>query len=139
MAADNRYTVAGGVETGETSKGMLWTGRILSGLPVAFIVVSGIAGLLKPEMISEGMNQLGYSMSLGLKITILELIFIVIYLIPRTSVLGAILMTAYLGGATASHLRVGQSPLVPIVVAVLLWAGLYCRDAKLRSLIPLRK
>jgi hypothetical protein len=118
---------------------MLWTGRILSALPIVFIVVSGIAGLLKPEMISEGMSQLGYSMSLGLKITIIELIFIVTYLIPRTSVLGAILMTAYLGGATASHLRVGQSPFIAILVAVLLWGGLYCRDARLRSLIPLRK
>ncbi len=139
MAADNRYAATHDVDARAVSKGMLWAGWILTALPILFIVVGGVAGLLKPQLIEEGMKNLGYSMSLGLKITILELIFIVLYLIPRTAVLGAILMTAYLGGATASHLRVGEWPHFPIIVAVMLWGGLYCREIRLRSLIPLRK
>jgi hypothetical protein len=138
MAADNRSAGGRGVEAGTTSKGMFWTALVITALPLVFMVGGSIAGLLKPELMMEGLSQLGYSLSLGQKITIIEMIFIVIYLIPRTSVLGAILLTAYLGGATASHLRVGQSPLMAIIVAMMLWGGLYLRDARLRALIPLR-
>jgi hypothetical protein len=139
MAANNRDTVGQGVDERPTSKKMFWTAVVFTALPLLFMASSAIAGLLKPELMMEGLSRIGYSLSLGQKITILEMIFIVIYLIPRTSVLGAILLTAYLGGATASHLRVGESPLVPIIVALMLWGGLYLRDARLRALIPLRR
>ena len=138
MAADNQY-VSRSVESGQVSKGLLWTGWILTVLPLLFMVSGAIAGLLKPELMMQGLSELGYSLTLGRWITILELIYIVIYLVPRTSVLGVILLTSYLGGATASHLRVGQSPVIAIVVCIMLWAGLYCREPRLRALIPFRK
>jgi len=139
MADNNRDADGRGLEEGATSRGMFWTAVVLTALPLLFMASGAIAGLVKPEFMMEGLSQIGFSLSLGQKITIIELIFIAIYLIPRTSVLGGILLTAYLGGATASHIRVGQSPLIPIIVALMLWGGLYLRDARLRALIPLKK
>jgi hypothetical protein len=87
----------------------------------------------------QGFAQFGYPESLILKIGILEIFCTVVYMIPRTSVLGAILMTGYLGGATATNVRVGDpSSFIPVLVGVLVWAGLYLRDDRLRALIPLR-
>jgi hypothetical protein len=86
-------------------------------------------------------SALGYPESLALGIGVLELVCIVLYLIPRTSVLGAILLTGYLGGAIASHVRIGSelfSILLPIIVGVMLWGGLFLRDDRLRTLLPLR-
>jgi hypothetical protein len=122
-----------------TSKPMLWAGRVLSALPVLVFVFTGMFGLLNPAAALQGFAHYGYPDSAMLRITIVEIACVVVYVIPRTSVLGAILLTGYLGGATATHLRVGEPPFLPIVVGVVVWAGLFLRDGRLRALIPLRK
>jgi len=121
------------------SKGSLWTGRILSAIPVFLLLTSAIAKLMKPPNVLEGFAKFGYSEGIIVKLAIIELACTAIYLIPRTSVFGAILLTAYLGGATATHARVGDPAFVgPILTGVLLWLGLYLRDERLRALVPLR-
>ena len=125
------------------SKGTLWTGRIMSALPALFLFVDGVGKLLKPAPVVEGTVQLGYPESIVLGLGIVLLGCTTLYVMPRTAILGAILLTGYLGGAVATHVRVG-SPLFshilfPVYVAVLLWGGLYLREERLRALIPLRR
>jgi hypothetical protein len=121
------------------SKGMLWTGRILSGLIVAFVLFATSYGFFKPEMSRQGMRDMGYPESLGTPITIALLASTLLYAIPRTCVLGAILLTGYFGGAIATHVRLGQPTfVVALSMAVLAWLGIYLRDARLRALLPLR-
>jgi ABC-type Na+ efflux pump permease subunit len=128
-----------GTQAAPISKSALWTGRILSAIPVLLLLTSAVAKLLKPPPVLQGFAQFGYSESIILKLAIIELAFTAIYLIPRTSVFGAILLTAYLGGATATHARVGDPAFVgPVLTGVLLWLGLYLRDERLRALVPLR-
>ena len=120
---------------------MLWTGRISSGLPALFLLVDGVMKLVKPAVVVEGTVRLGYPEAVILPLGIVLIACTVVYLIPRTSVLGAILLTGYLGGAVATHVRVGEGlfPVsFPILLGVLLWGGLYFRDDRLRALIPLR-
>jgi len=126
-------------QTAPVSKKKLWAGRIISALPVLLLLFSGVMKLMKPTPVVQGFAQFGYPETLILKIGILEIFCTVVYMIPRTSVLGAILMTGYLGGATATNVRVGDpSSFIPVLVGVLVWAGLYLRDDRLRALIPLR-
>jgi len=130
------------VQSAAVSKGRLWSGRIMSALPALFLFVDGVGKLVKPAPVVEGTLQLGYPESVLLGLGIVLLTCTVLYVIPRTAVLGAILLTGYLGGAIATHVRVA-SPLFshvlfPVYVAVLLWGGLYLRDGRLRALIPLR-
>ena len=125
------------------SKGRLWTGRIMSTLPALFLLIDGVGKLVKPAPVVQGTVQLGYPESVLVGLGIVLLSCTVLYVIPRTAILGAILLTGYLGGAIATHVRVG-SPLFshilfPFYLAVLLWGGLYLRDARLRALIPLRR
>ncbi len=121
------------------SKKMLWAGRIISALPVLLLLFSGVMKLMKPAPVVQGLAHFGYPESLLLVIGILELGCTIVYLIPRTSVLGAILMTGYLGGATSTNVRIGD-PLffVPAILGVLVWLGLYLREDRLRALLPLR-
>jgi hypothetical protein len=127
-----------------TSNKALWTGRILSGLVVFFLLVDAGFKLIRPlpAPAVEAFGKLGYPVGLAIGIGILLLVCVALYLIPRTSVLGAILLTGYLGGAVASHVRVGDPwfshALFPVYVGVLVWGGLYLRDQRLRALIPLR-
>ena len=122
------------------SKKMLWTGRILSVLPALLLIFSGVLKLMKPVAVVEGFAHYGYSEDLILTLGILEIGCTLVYAIPRTAVLGAILMTAYLGGATATNVRVGDPSFVAtVVLGVLVWAGLYLRDERVRALIPLRR
>jgi hypothetical protein len=117
---------------------MLWAGSILSALPVLMLLFSGGMKLLKPDLVVQEFARLGYPESLVLGIGILELTCTAVYVIPRTSIVGAILLTAYLGGATATHVRVGDPFFIPVVLGVLVWAGLFLRDQRLRALLPLR-
>jgi hypothetical protein len=121
---------------------MLWAGRIISGLVVLFMIVDGGMKVARADVVLKSFAELGYRESLAPGIGIVLLVCTLIYIIPRTSVLGAILLTAYLGGATATHVRAG-GPVFPIVFSitfgVLVWLGLYLRDERLRKLIPLRK
>jgi hypothetical protein len=125
------------------SKPSLWVGRFLSGFAALFLIFDGVIKLFQIAAVQESFTQLGYPVGLALGIGILELICIAVYLIPRTSILGAILLTGYLGGAVATHVRVG-SPLFthrlfPIYIGILIWGGLYLRNRGLRSLIPFHK
>jgi len=124
------------------SAARIWTGRILSTLPVLFLLFDTVIKLVNIGPVTDSFRQLGYPTTLGPALGTLELILLVLYLVPRTAVLGAILWTGYLGGAIATHVRV-ENPLFshvlfPVYVALLLWGGLYLREDRLRALLPLR-
>ena len=125
--------------TAPVSKKLLWAGRIMSALPVLMLLLSGVMKLVKPAAVVEGFVRLGYPESLTVGIGIVELACAALYVVPRTSVLGAILLTAYLGGATATHVRIGEPFFMPILLGVLVWGGLFLRDQRLRALLPLRQ
>jgi uncharacterized membrane protein YphA (DoxX/SURF4 family) len=125
-------------QTAPVSKKMLWAGRIVSALPVLMLLLSGVMKLVKPAPVVEGFARFGYPERLAFAIGILELVCTLIYVIPQTSVLGAILLTGFLGGATATHVRVGDPFFAPVVLGVLVWLGLLLRDGRLRALLPLR-
>ena len=125
--------------TAPVSKKMIWAGRIMSALPVLMLILSGVMKLVKPAAVVEGFARLGYPESLTVGIGIVELACAALYVVPRTSVLGAILLTAYLGGATATHVRIGEPFFMPILLGVLVWGGLFLRDERLRALLPLRQ
>lgn len=115
-------------------------GRLISGLAVAFLIFDSTGKLLRVTPVVDGARQLGYPTEIvfGLGVTLLSCVLV--YLVPRTSVLGAVLLTGYLGGAVATHVRVG-SPLFthvlfPVYVAALLWIGLMMRDARLHAFLP---
>lgn len=125
-------------DTTPISPKMLWGGRILSALPALMLLFSGVMKLMKPAPVLQEFVRLGYQESAILGIGILELACLALYLIPRTAVLGAILLTGYLGGATVTHVRIGDPFIAPVVMGVLLWGGLFLRDERIRALIPLR-
>ena len=121
----------------------LWTGRVLSALAVMFLLFDSVLKVLKLPAAVEGTVQLGYPEHVIVGIGIIELVCLALYVIPPTSVLGAILFTGYLGGAIATHVRLGNPLfthiLFPIYVAALIWGGLFLRDVRLRALIPFRR
>ncbi|MCA9646473.1 MAG: DoxX family protein [Polyangiaceae bacterium] len=119
---------------------MLWTGRVLSALPVLMLSASGAMKLsANPQFVAQFQEHLGYPGGALLPIALAELVSTLLYAVPRTSVFGAVLLTAYLGGATATHVRVGEPFLAPVLIGVMLWLGLFLRDARLRALLPLRQ
>lgn len=123
------------------AKGSLWAGRIVSWLIALFLLLDGVAKLFKPAPVVEGTVKLGYSESVIVPLGIVLIACTVLYLIPRTAVLGAILLTGYLGGAVATHVRAADGAfgvIFAVVFGVLLWLGLYLRDQQLRALLPLR-
>ena len=120
-----------------------WTGRVLSGLAIAFLLFDSVLKVLQLPAAVEGTVQLGYPESVIVVIGVIELVCLVLYATPRTAVLGAILLTGYLGGAIATHVRI-DSPLFthtlfPIYVAALIWGGIFLREHRLRDLVPLRR
>ena len=126
--------------TTTVSKTVLWTGRVMSALPVLLILLGSVMKLMKHPSVLEGFARAGVPERLILPVGLIELICVVVYLIPRTSVLGAILMTGLLGGATITTLRVGDPTFpMPVILGMLAWGGLYLRDRRLRALIPLRQ
>jgi len=123
------------------SKGMLWTGRIISGLAALLFVFDGVGHLMKPAPVVEAFARLGYPLSASVGIGLVLLLCTAIYVTPKTWVLGAILLTGYLGGAVSTHVRAGSSmfeTIFPVILGVLVWLGIYLRDARLRALVPLR-
>lgn len=125
-------------KTVPASNKMLWAGYIISALPVLMLLFSASAKFLKPEGMEANVIPLGWRMDQMTVLGVVELACVVLYLIPQTAVLGAILLTAYLGGATSTHLRIGDPFFIPIIVGILVWLGLYLRDGRIRELIPLR-
>lgn len=120
------------------SKKRLWTGYIMAAVPVLLLLMSGIMKIVNPPFVAEGFAHLGYRESLTLGIGIVELVCVILYITPQTAVLGAILLTGYLGGATASHVRIGEPFHAAILLSILIWGSLYVRDERLRALIPFR-
>jgi hypothetical protein len=119
----------------------LWTGRVLSALSAAFLLVDGGMKLVKPDFVVTKTVELGYAESVIVPLGVVLTVCTLLYLIPRTSVLGAILLTGYLGGAVATHVHHGDSLfeiLFPVVFGALLWGGLVLRDPRLCSLVPWR-
>jgi DoxX-like family len=126
--------------TAPTSKKMVWTGRVVSAIPVLLMLLSAVMKLLKVAPVVQGFPRYGYPESQIVMIGVLELLSCIVYLIPSTTVLGAILMTGYLGGATATNVRVGDpSYIMTVLLGVFVWGGLFFRDARLRALIPFRR
>lgn len=124
------------------SRGMLWAGWILTILPSLFLLMDGFMKLVKPDFVVQKTTELGFSESVILPLGVVLLACTALYLIPQTAVLGAILLTGYLGGAVATHLRAfeGWFPVFfPAVFGTVLWLGLVLRDARLRVLLPLRR
>jgi len=127
------------VQTGAAGKKAIWTGRIVSGLAVLFLAFDATLKIAAPPMAVEGTVQLGYPAGVLLGLGIVQVVCLALYLIPRTAPLGAILWTGYLGGAIATHVRVGNPlfshVLFPIYVAAFLWGGLWLRDRRVRKLL----
>lgn len=118
-----------------------WTGYVMSAMVVLFLIFDGVIKVLQLAPAVEATVQLGYPEHLILGIGLIELACLAVYVFPRTSVLGAILMTGYLGGAIATHVRNGSdlfSLIFPILIGGLLWGGLFIRDHRLRVIIPFR-
>ena len=123
------------------SKGRLWAGRLIGGLPALFLLVDAIMKFVKPAPVVAETVRLGYQESVIIGLGVVLLASTILYLIPKTSILGAILLTGYLGGAVATHVRMGEgwfSILFPVIFGALLWAGLWLRDDRLQKLIPSR-
>ncbi|HEV7642671.1 MAG TPA: DoxX family protein [Pyrinomonadaceae bacterium] len=140
MEAENKIATS--------SKAMVWTGRIVSILAILFLIMDAVVKLAKPEEVLDINKKLGYAESAIVPIGIVLLICTLLYAFPRTSVLGAIFLTGYLGGAVATQVRVsspetnhgfGGEPfniVFPFIIAAFIWGGLYLRNARLRSLVP---
>ena len=131
-------------EKAPVSKPALWLGRVLSGLVILFLLFDGAIKLVPWPVVTETMDRIGYGSSetLARSLGIITIVCTVLYAIPPTSILGAILLTGYLGGAMASHLRIG-SPLFSHILfgfylGLMLWGGLWLRDKSLRASIPFR-
>ena len=125
------------------SRGRVYAGRILTGLAVAFLLFDSAGKLLEVRPVIDGTLALGYPRHIVFSLGVILLSCVLAYVIPSTSVLGAVLLTGYLGGAVATHVRVGHPLfshiLFPTYVAALLWGGLLLRDARLRAFLPLRR
>jgi DoxX-like family len=116
-----------------------WLGRGLSVLAVLPFILSASMKFSRSAQMLEGWKHFGWSDSMILPIGILEISCVVLYLIPRISVLGAIILTGYLGGAISTHLRLGESVAIHVVIGLLIWGGLYFRERRLREILPVRK
>jgi hypothetical protein len=129
-----------GTQVAPVSNKKLWAGRVVSALPVLMLLFSASMKLMGGPEMAKNWEHFGYPDSIGFRIGIVEVLCALIYAIPRTSVLGAILVTGYLGGATATHVRIGEMVFImPVILGMLAWLGLWLREPRLHALLPLRK
>lgn len=128
------------VETRSNSKAMFWIGWVLSIIPSLLLIMSGVMKFMPmtPE-VEEGLQHIGWRADQVPTLGILEIACVIIYLIPQTAVLGGILVTGYMGGAIATHVRVGDPFIVQAIIPIVFWLGLWLREPRLRELIPIRK
>lgn len=130
------------IETSSPSRARLWTGRVLTTLATLFLLFDGGIKLVQPQPVTEAMTRLGFPLHLSVPIGVILLVCTLLYALPATAVFGAVLLTGYLGGAIVVQMRIGapllSTTLFPIYFAVLLWAGIYLREPRLRPLIPIR-
>jgi hypothetical protein len=120
----------------------LWTSRVMRAIVVLFLVMDAGMHLATPAPVIQAMNQLGFPLNVTVTLGVIELVCTALYVIPATSILGALLLTGYLGGAVAAHMRVGnpifESYIFPVLVGALLWGGLLLIDSRLRALVSNR-
>lgn len=129
------------VQNSHVSGAALWTGRIFTGAVVLFLLFDSVMKLVKPPFVVDANRQLGYPEHVIIPIAIALLVSVILYVIPATAVLGAILLTGYMGGAVATHVRVDGGLFniaFSVVFGILIWAGLFFREPRLQALIPLR-
>jgi hypothetical protein len=130
------------VPSGSVSRKSLWAGRIITGLVAVFLVFDAVIHIMKPAPVVEAFAKLNFPIRFAVPLGIIELVCILLCVIPRTSILGAIFLTGYLGGAIAIQLPTGNpffgEVLFPVYIAAFLWAGIYLRDERLRTMVPLR-
>ena len=122
------------------SRPALWSGRVLGALGAGMLVLDSVGKLLQVDAVVTTTEALGYSPNLVFPLGIILLGCVLVYLLPATSTVGAVLLTGYLGGAIASYVRIGEfyPPLVPLTTALLAWLGIFLREERLRSLLPFR-
>jgi hypothetical protein len=129
-------------QTAPVSNSKLWTARAISALVVLFLLFDSAIHLTKPAPVVDAFAKLGYPLSASVGIGVVELLCLVAYVIPRTAVLGATLLTGVLGGAIATHVRAGspvfEAYVFPLMLGFLMWGGIWLRDDRLRALFPLR-
>ncbi|MGA7118481.1 MAG: DoxX family protein [Polyangiaceae bacterium] len=121
--------------TARSATAKTWTARLLGSLLVLFLLVDGTGKVLRLAPYVEGTARVGYAASCLVPLGLVLIACTILYVVPRTAVLGAVLLTGYLGGATATHVRMGEPFFFPVVFGVLLWACLYVRDARVRTLL----
>ena len=124
------------------SKAWVWTGRVFSGFIVLFLLFDAVIKLMRIQPVIDSFAELGYPDKFAVPIGVMELVIVALYAIPRTAVLGALILTALLGGAISTHVRV-ESPLFSttlfgVYMGLIAWAGVYLREPRLRALLPLR-
>jgi hypothetical protein len=126
------------VKTG--SKGLLWAGRILTGLTILFLLFDAFGKFTRPPQVTEAFVRLGLPLSMATSIGVLLVVSTVLYAIPRTAVLGAVLVTGFLGGAVAIQMRAGNplfETMFPVLFGIVAWAGVYLRSCALRKVFPI--
>lgn len=124
------------------SKGRLWTARTLTALAAIFFLLDGILHVAAPKPVLGAMEHLGYPLRATIGIGILQLACVAVYLLPRTAMLGAILLTGIVGGAVAAHVRVGDpawESVFGVIIGAMVWGALFLRDEQLRTLLPIRR
>ena len=117
---------------------LIWSGRVISGLLACLLAMSAAMKLVGGREVIEGFARMGLPESLRVPLGVLELVCVLVYVVPATSVMGAILLTGYVGGAIVTHLRIGEPVVFQIALGLLVWLGLYLRESRLKSLLPLR-
>lgn len=125
--------------TRTASKPMLWTGRVLTVLPALLLLFSATMKFAQPEGTEEGFAHLGWPIKLAVVLGVLELVCTILYLVPQTAVLGAILLTGYLGGAIATHVRIEEPVIMHVILGVVIWLGIYLREPRLWPVVPWRR
>jgi hypothetical protein len=127
------------IHTAPVTGARLWIGRVLTALPILALTASASMKLSHSQAIVEGfVTKYGFPANTLMPIGILELFCMVLYAVPRTRILGAILVAAYLGGATVTHVRAGEPFITPVVLGIVAWLGVYLTDRRLQELVPLR-
>ena len=129
------------MQTEPSSRAMVWTGRVQTTLAVLFFLLDGVMKLVKPSFVVEATTKMGYPENVIIPLGVVLLTCTVLYLIPQTAVLGAILLTGYLGGAVASHVRAEDGAfgiVFPVIFGGLVWGGLVLRDQRVRAVVPWR-
>ena len=117
---------------------LIWGGRVISGLLACLLAMSAAMKLVGGREVIEGFARMGLPESLRVPLGVLELVCVLVYVFPATSVMGAILLTGYVGGTIVTHLRIGEPVVFQIALGLLVWLGLYLRESRLKSLLPLR-